>query len=251
MAVTLAKPRTAEAGVPRRWSVGHASPPLSVAEQIAEQLSDSIIEGHFEPGQRLAEQEIGASFGVSRGPIREVMRILEKEGLVELKRRRGAHVSNLSLAEINDIFEIRSVLLGLAARQTCQRNDPRVVAELVAGAKRISALAKSNADAGEYVNSTYSLNLFLAESSGNEPLRAMIFSLARRTLRYAMLGLSTAERRLQSARNWRRLARAIEKCQPLEAEAAARRLVDESREKAVKLLRRQAPKGADQTPSSL
>jgi len=67
----------------------------------------------------------------------------------------------------------------------------------------------------------------------------MIFSLARQTLRYAMLGLSTKERRLQSAKNWRRLASAVKKQEPIEAEAAAKGLVGDSREMAIRMLHQQ------------
>lgn len=245
MAIALKKTVRTDLGSQHRWSVRRTLLPLSVADQIADQLSAAIIEGHYEPGERLLEQEISSSFGVSRGPIREALRILEKDGLVEIAPRRGARVSNLSIAEINDIFEIRAVLLGLAARQTCNRNDPQIVAELVAGAKRLIEFTQSDADLNEYVNSSYLLNLFLAESSGNGPLRSMIFSLARQTLRYAMLGLSTGQRRRQSSKNWRRLAEAIKKCDPDEAERAAKTLVNDSREKAVRLLHQQS-----RTPAS-
>ena len=244
MTITHKNPIKSYAGSPGRWSVGQTSLPLSVAEQIADQLSASIIEGHYEQGERLLEQEISASFGVSRGPIREALRILEKEGLVEIVRRRGARVTNLSIAEINDIFEIRAVLLGLAARQTCIRNDPEIAAEFVAGANRLTAFIQSDADLNEYVNSSYLLNIYIAESSGNERLRSMIFSLARQTLRYAMLGLSTRQRRLQSAKNWKHLAEAIKQCDPVEAEAAAKTLVNDSREMAVRLLRQQTAEPA-------
>jgi DNA-binding GntR family transcriptional regulator len=243
--ITLKRTVTLDAGTPRRWSPGRTSVALSVAEQISERLSASIIEGAYQPGERLYENQISDSFGVSRGPIREALRILEMEGLVEILPRRGARVTDLSIEEINDIFEIRTVLLGLAARQTCVRNDPAVASELVAGAKRLTSLTKSDKDLNEYVNSTYMLNLYMAESSGNEPLRSMIFSLARQTLRYAMLGLSTRERRLQSAKNWRRLANAIKNHDPEKAEAEAKALVNDSRSMAIRMLDQQIAEKAD------
>jgi DNA-binding GntR family transcriptional regulator len=242
--ITLKRTVTLDAGTPRRWSPSRTSVPLSVAEQIAERLSASIIEGVYQPGERLYENEISALFSVSRGPIREALRILEMEGLVKILRRRGAKVTDLSIEEINDIFEIRAVLMGLAARKTCLRKDPTITAELVAGAKRLTNFTKSDQDLREYVNSTYMLNLYLAESSGNEPLQSMIFSLARQTLRYAMLGLSTRDRRLQSAKNWRQLTGAIKAQKPQEAEAAANSLVNDSRAMAIRMLNEQAAEQA-------
>jgi DNA-binding FadR family transcriptional regulator len=77
----------------------------------------------------------------------------------------------------------------------------------------------------------------LAEASGNRFLRNLVFSLAHQTLRYARLGLSTPKRRAQSVRNWRLLAAAVQGKDPKAAQEAAEKLVRDSRDTAVKLLR--------------
>ena len=65
--------------------------------------------------QRIMEQALAAEFAVSRGPVREALRILERDGLVTILPRRGALVSDLSIAEVKEIFDIRAMLNGLRA----------------------------------------------------------------------------------------------------------------------------------------
>ncbi len=84
---------------------------------IADRLSASIKDGRFAPGQRLVEAELTIELGSSRGPVREALRKLEADGLVELVPNKGAMVRRLSLAEAIELFEIRTELEALAARK--------------------------------------------------------------------------------------------------------------------------------------
>ncbi len=215
----------------------NSAPTQSLAEQIAENVAQAIIAGDYPPGRRIQEQVLAAKFQVSRGPIREALRILEKEGLVQILPRRGAQVTKLTVEEINDIFEIRASLLGLAAKLATKRNDPEINKKFDQEARRVAASVRNRESADEYVMHTHRMNLFLAESSNNKQLHAMIYSLAKQTLRYSRLGLSTEKRRQQSAKNWRALVDAVREMRPAEAEEAAKQLVYDSRDTAVHLLR--------------
>jgi len=82
----------------------------STPDLIADALREAILQGIFQEGQSLRQDEIAAQFGVSRIPVREALRQLEAEGLVTLQLNRGATVSTLSPAEAQEIFEIRSAL---------------------------------------------------------------------------------------------------------------------------------------------
>jgi DNA-binding GntR family transcriptional regulator len=82
---------------------------------IADRLSVSITAGRFAPGQRLVEAELTAELGSSRGPVREALRKLQADGLVELVPNKGAIVRRLSLREAIELFEIRTELEALAA----------------------------------------------------------------------------------------------------------------------------------------
>lgn len=218
------------------WSPSPSAQTLSLPEQIAERIGNAIIRGGYEPGARIQEQEVADQFQVSRGPVREALRILERDGLVQIHARRGAQVTQLNVGEVNDLFEVRISLLGLAARLAAERRDPEFIARLRTGVDRLAEIARDG-DADAYPSAVYRQNLMLAEASGNRFLRNMVFSLAHQTLRYARLGLSTPKRRAQSVRNWRALYNAIQGRDPKAAQAAAEKLVRDSRDTAVRLLR--------------
>jgi DNA-binding GntR family transcriptional regulator len=220
------------------WSPSPLAQTLSLPEQIAERIGNAIIQGGYEPGARIQEQDVADQFQVSRGPVREALRILERDGLVQIHARRGAQVTQLNVGEVNDLFELRISLIGLAARLAAERRDPDFMVGFRAGVDRLSEIAKQG-DADAYVSAVYRHNLLLAEGSGNRFLRNMVFALAHQTLRYARLGLSTPKRRAQSARNWRVVLAAVQGNDPKAAQEAAEKLVRDSRDTAVKLLRQE------------
>lgn len=218
------------------WSPSPAARTLSLPEQIAERVGNAIIQGSYEPGARIQEQEVADQFQVSRGPVREALRILERDGLVRIHARRGAQVTQLNVGEVHDLFEVRISLIGLSARLAAERREPEFMTRMRAGVNLLAEIAK-NGDADAYTSAVYRQNIMLAEGSGNHFLRNMVFSLAHQTLRYARLGLSTPKRRAQSVRNWRRLLAAVQGNEPRAAQEAAEKLVRDSRDTAVKLLR--------------
>jgi DNA-binding GntR family transcriptional regulator len=76
----------------------------------------AILEGEFKGGDQLVEQDLQAHFSVSRSPLREAFRELEKKGLVDIIPRRGTFVKRISRADIEENFPVRAALEGLAAR---------------------------------------------------------------------------------------------------------------------------------------
>lgn len=218
------------------WTPNPAARTLTLPEQIAERLGNAIIRGQYEPGTRVQEQEIADEFHVSRGSVREAFRLLERDGLLQINSRRGAQVTELSTSELNSISDPRMALTGLAARRAAERADEVAIARLKRSVERLSALSAAPEDT-EYVAAVYAAHRALCEASGNAYLTRLVFQLAHQTLRYSRLGLSTPRRRQQSARNWRRLLAAVQAGQADEAQASAERLVRESRDMAIKLLR--------------
>ena len=84
-------------------------------EIVYEELKMQILTGKIIPGTRMMEVELADDMGVSRTPIREAIRQLEKEGLVTIEPRRGAYASQISVKDMVDILEVRQNLEGLAA----------------------------------------------------------------------------------------------------------------------------------------
>jgi DNA-binding GntR family transcriptional regulator len=95
----------------------------TAAEQIAEYLSREMVAGTLKQGEPIIEQKIAAMFGTSRGPVRDALRILEKQGMVKIEPRRGASVAEVSLNDVIDLFNARTALLCLAVRYLAVAQD--------------------------------------------------------------------------------------------------------------------------------
>lgn len=209
---------------------------LSLAEQIAEQLGESILQDALKPGDAITEQSVSGQFSVSRGPVRDALRILEKEGLVEIVPRRGARVTNLTIQEVSDIFDIRAVLLGHAARLAARRKDPECLRVLKEGFAILAKNLDGRNDLDVHFRVSARMNFALVERSGNEKLCEIVFHLARQVARYTRLGLSTPERRADSVKTWRELIVLVENGMDDEADVLERQRVRQAQALAVKIL---------------
>lgn len=217
------------------WTPNPSAHTLSLPEQIAERIGNDVIQGRYEPGARIQEVEVAQQFAVSRGPVREALRILERDGLVQINARRGAQVTELTVDELNAIFDPRIALNGLAARRAAERRDPAALARLKTAIERVSALSGTD-DVDRYVDAVYGAHRSVCDAGGNPFLTRLVSMLAHQTLRYSRLGLSTPRRRQQSARTWRRLLAAVQAGDGDAAQAAAEQLARDSRDMAVRLL---------------
>lgn len=90
--------------------------PKLLSEDIADSIRAAIIKGKFKPGEKISEGDLAESMGISRTPLREAFRKLENEGFIEIIPRKGAVVTVIDPGEVNDLYEIKSALEGLAAR---------------------------------------------------------------------------------------------------------------------------------------
>ncbi|MDU3130055.1 MAG: GntR family transcriptional regulator, partial [Bradyrhizobium sp.] len=93
----------------------------SLHDEILARLRDYIVEGHVPDGGRLSERQLCEMLGVSRTPLREALKVLAAEGLVELLPNRGARVRPLSAADIRELFDLMGGLEGLAGRLACEK----------------------------------------------------------------------------------------------------------------------------------
>src|SRR5260370_22031670 len=96
----------------------------SVRSRVAQKLREAIMSGTLKPGQRLVERELCEMTGVSRPSIREALRLLEADGLVNTVPHRGPMVSTISLEEAKQLYAARAVLEGFAGRACAPLRDP-------------------------------------------------------------------------------------------------------------------------------
>lgn len=238
------KPLDADPAVFARWEGAvafrlfgdQAVPTLTVPEQIAAEVGNRILDGRLAPGARIGEQELADEFQVSRGPVREAIRVLEREGLVTVLARRGTIVTELTADELREVFEIRAALFDVVARTVAHTRPPELLAVLRSGVARLEALAPGARDGDAYAETTYRLLIIAARFAGNQRLQRMLAALSLQTLRYSKLGLQSVERRLRSVKLWRQALVALERGDAERLMALSRQRIEESGEEAARHL---------------
>ena len=122
----------------------------NLAEQITEYLSNKIIRSELAPGERILETKVAEELGVSRGPIREALRILEKKRLVELIPRRGARVTEISVMHFNWLYDILGELYTLVARKSAENFSVEDLDKIRVALKKIEDCAEEGNVSGYY-----------------------------------------------------------------------------------------------------
>lgn len=116
-------------------------PPRPLAEEVADRLREAIVAGRFGPGERLREETLAKTIGVSRGPVREAFGRLQREGLVVIRPNRGAIVARLSAEDLDEVYSLRVAIETLAVRRAAERAGGEELARLGTTVERIVAAA--------------------------------------------------------------------------------------------------------------
>lgn len=143
-----------------------AAPPYS--EQAAAILRDAILNGRYDPGQRLNEVELSTALQISRSPIREALRKLVDEGLVVLRPGRGAFVAGFDEHEIRDLMELRVALDVLGARLAAERATDEAIERIKKSIESTTAAHLRKASSPPWSSDVH---LLILEASGNRKLR--------------------------------------------------------------------------------
>lgn len=153
----------------------------SLNQVVVDALRDAIFRGEFRPGDRLTEAKLAEMFNVSRNPIREALRVLHAEGIVEINPRKGARVPLLSVNEIDEIIELRAELEGMSAKFAARRCTDEMRAtlqELLEAGDR--AYQENDIDRLAELNRKF--HDLLAQGGKNRFLATFMRSLRERTL---------------------------------------------------------------------
>jgi len=166
----------------------------SLHTEVTARLRSLIVQSQIKPGERVPELEISKDLGVSRTPIREALKVLASEGLVDLLPLRGAVVKTFSDKDASDMLEVMGLLEIFAAQKACQADQKKIDRVLAMHEKMKLLFAKGKRP--EYFELNQKIHDELVEMSGNEPLMMVHSMLSKRmrSLRYS--GNSTPD-------NWR------------------------------------------------
>lgn len=152
-------------------------------EMVYEELKMQILTGAIVPGTRMMEVELADEMGVSRTPIREAIRKLEKEGLVTIEPRRGAYASQISTEDMVEILEVRQNMEGLAAFFAASRMKPEQLTALKDVSQKYNeAVSEENME--NMIKYDTRFHRIIVESCNNKVLVQMIEQLQELVLRF-------------------------------------------------------------------
>lgn len=199
-----------------------------IRDKVFEQLRQAMLKGDLKPGDRLVERKLAAQLGVSRTPVREAIRMLELEGLVAHHPRAGCVVAQVSDTDVLDIYRIRAVLEGLAARMAAEKINTEQLQQLVNMVEKIEELAK-NKDYEQLERVHQEFNDLVYRTADSARLYGMITTLVDHITRFTRVGYCHPGRIEEATREHRQLVEAIKMRDGALAERVAREHIDNSR----------------------
>lgn len=166
---------------------------VTLHDAVLNQLRDMIIEGKLPPGTRINEGPVGASLGVSRTPLREAIKTLASEGLVEIRPAKGAIVRRFSEKDIREILDVLKTLEQFAARLTCAHARDAEIAEIV---DLHNQMLRHYADRSRlaYFKLNQEIHSAIVRASGNSVLAHVHEQLQARIKRVRFIGNELPER---------------------------------------------------------
>lgn len=149
-----------------------AIPRRSLHDELVERLRRQIVEGDLPPGDKISEKDLCETYGVSRTPLREALKVLAREGLVVLTPHRGAHVAMLTVEDLEEAFPVIGALEALAGELACARATDEEIARVEALHGRMAAAFRAR-DRKRYFRLNQEIHEALAEAARNPTLEAM------------------------------------------------------------------------------
>jgi DNA-binding GntR family transcriptional regulator len=177
--------------------------PTALYQEVAERLRQRIFAHELTPGTWIDEQKLAEQYGISRTPLREALKVLASEGLVDLRPRRGCYVTEISRQDMDDIFPLIALLEGRCAEEAVKRAKPSDVVALKAIHEQLeSAAREGRIDA--FFESNQEFHKKIQELAGNRWLLSVIQDL-RKVLKLSRLHSLSLEGRLQQSLDEHRL----------------------------------------------
>ncbi len=194
----------------------HLTSASSLHAQAVYEIRELIISGHLKPGDRLLENELSERFGISRTPLREALKILENEGLVNLRKNRGAVVSSMSPHEVAALFEFVAHIERSAVELTIERMQAKHLRRLQNMHDKMIRLYEAKRRR-ECFQTDFEIHTFLVSLCGNPLLIETHNSLMARTRRGRYMALFSQSRWDEAMEEHQQIMAAINNQQALVA----------------------------------
>lgn len=152
----------------------------SLSTVIFSQLEEMILSRKILPGERINESKLSSALGVSRAPLREACRILERYGMVEVRTNRGTFVKEINLKEMEGLYDIRSVLDALAVEKACERISKKQIEEL-RGFLETMRNAKKKGDTQQYFKNNLKFHAKILHIADNANLMELCESISKKS----------------------------------------------------------------------
>lgn len=210
--------------------------PQTLRDIVQDRMREAIISGHFAPGERLVERPLCEQLGVSRTVIRETIRFLEAEGLVELVPNRGPTVASLDWDQARQIYDIRRQLEGSAAAACAQMHDADCAKSLGDALKRIGETTKTG-EWSELRKTTTRFYQIMFEAAGHSVAWDIVQRLNGRISRLRALTLSATDRPVSGLTHMTAIYNAILSRDPDAARSAVHSHIDDASQTAQRYLK--------------
>lgn len=175
---------------------------------VYEELRMLIMTGQIKPGTRMMEIELAEGMGVSRTPVREAIRQLEKDNLVTIEPRRGAYVSDISAVDLEDMLIVREPLEGLATYLAAQNMSDEDI-EVVRKVNEQYEAALENKDTEQMIQSDTKFHNLITQGSGNQYLINILLELQEQVLRFRYIYFKSAKRAEEVVKEHRAILESI------------------------------------------
>ncbi len=165
----------------------------SLHDELVERLQTIIVEGDLAPGSKIPEKELCAKFGVSRTPMREALKVLASEGLITLTPNRGAWVSPITLADLEEVFPVMGALEALSGEMACEKMAESEIARV----RKLHDKMVAHYRAGElpaYFRLNQEIHEAILNAAANPTLSAQYRMLASRVRRARYMANMSKER---------------------------------------------------------
>jgi len=180
----------------------------SLTSQVTQFLEQAILRGEIKPGEKLVERELSQVLGISRSPIREAIRSLESNGLVKTIPRKGTVVTEVSGKEVEEIYSVKSMLEGFAARLACKRITGREIREFRLLLEKMENRVSRN-NLHEYLELSKEFHELIIKASNNAKLYQIYRNLMKPIQWLQLISLSFPERARNSLREHQQIVEAF------------------------------------------